>query len=178
MWPFASSSSTAQPADESACPVDAQTRAAWLASNPQGAAGPSSAGPSSPGAAAVTPQQRRDFHALSTQREVSSIPRFSRAGAPDAGGSEPDESRNWVYPSPAQFFAAMARKQQDPQAPDMDIVVPIHNAVNERAWRQICDWEAGWDASAQARCGGPQLVSFKNRQTERTWRAWGRGLMG
>jgi hypothetical protein len=28
----------------------------------------------------------------------------------------------------------MARKNHDPSAPDMKVVVPIHNAVNERAW--------------------------------------------
>lgn len=25
---------------------------------------------------------------------------------------------------------------------DMAAVVPIHNAVNERAWKLICEWEA------------------------------------
>lgn len=35
------------------------------------------------------------------------------------------------------FFEAMKRKGHDPQAADMRTVVPIHNAVNERAWAEI-----------------------------------------
>lgn len=35
-------------------------------------------------------------------------------------------------------------------------IIPIHNAVNERAWTLIKDWEG--DSSAP--CGGPKLLSF------------------
>jgi cytochrome c heme-lyase len=88
---------------------------------------------------------------LSTSREVSSIPRTN--------------NENWVYPSEAQFYAAMARKkqQQDPNALDMRVVVPIHNAVNERAWSHIREWEAGRGGEC---CGGVRLVSFKGRPGE------------
>jgi len=65
-----------------------------------------------------------------------------------------------VYPSEAQFYAAMARKDHDPKAPDMKVVVPIHNAVNERAWAHIKEWEAGRGGDC---CGGIRLVSFKGR---------------
>jgi cytochrome c heme-lyase len=41
------------------------------------------------------------------------------------------------------FFAALKRKSHDPQAADMKTIVPIHNAVNERAWMEIKAWEAG-----------------------------------
>jgi hypothetical protein len=68
-----------------------------------------------------------------------------------------------VYPSEAQFYAAMARKDHDPKAPDMKVVVPIHNAVNERAWAHIKEWEAGRGGDC---CGGIQLVSFKGRPGE------------
>lgn len=64
---------------------------------------------------------------LPTSRAVSSIPRT--------------DTENWVYPSEAQFFAAMARKQHNPQAPDMRVIVPIHNAVNERTWEAVKAWE-------------------------------------
>jgi len=65
-----------------------------------------------------------------------------------------------VYPSEAQFYAAMTRKNHDPKAPDMRVVVPIHNAVNERAWSHIQQWEA--DRGGE-HCGGIRLVSFKGR---------------
>lgn len=39
----------------------------------------------------------------------------------------------------------------------MSSVIPIHNAVNERAWTLIKAWEGNSSAS----CGGPKLLSFK-----------------
>ncbi|TFK42754.1 cytochrome C1 heme lyase [Crucibulum laeve] len=98
---------------------------------------------------------------LSTERETSSIPR-------PADG-------NWVYPSEAQFFAAMARKNHNPQAADMKTIVPIHNAVNERAWAEILKWEAGKGSEA---CGGLQLVNFKGKPRERSPRAQWKVLLG
>lgn len=56
------------------------------------------------------------------------------------------------------FFDAMARKNFSPRAADMRSIVPIHNAVNERAWAEIKSWERGQGAES---CGGPKLVSFK-----------------
>ncbi|KAF8228948.1 cytochrome c and c1 heme-lyase [Tricholoma matsutake] len=98
---------------------------------------------------------------LSTQRETSSIPKTSDA--------------NWVYPSEAQFFAAMARKNHNPQPTDMKTIVPIHNAVNERAWAEIMKWEAGRGGEA---CGGVKLVNFKGRPNERSLRARWKVLLG
>ena len=86
---------------------------------------------------------------LSTEREVSSIPQTSDA--------------HWVYPSEAQFFAAMARKNHNPQASDMKTIVPIHNAVNERAWSEVLKWEAG---KGGERCGGVKLITFKGRPND------------
>jgi cytochrome c heme-lyase len=53
-----------------------------------------------------------------------------------------DASGNWVYPSEKMFFDAMKRKGYDAREVDMKTVVPIHNAVNERAWKEIKEWEA------------------------------------
>ncbi|KAG8865260.1 Cytochrome c1 heme lyase [Tulasnella sp. 330] len=81
---------------------------------------------------------------LPTARETSSIPR--------------EDGHKWVYPSQAQFYDAMARKKHNPRAGDMQVVVPIHNAVNERAWQEVLKWEAGRGGE---KCGGVKLVSFK-----------------
>ena len=40
------------------------------------------------------------------------------------------------------FFNAMKRKSWDPKEKDMRVVVPIHNVVNEQAWKKILEWEA------------------------------------
>ncbi|KAI0374742.1 cytochrome C1 heme lyase [Pilatotrama ljubarskyi] len=98
---------------------------------------------------------------LPLDRETSSIPRVD-------GGK-------WVYPSQAQFFAAMARKNHNPNESDMKVIVPIHNAVNERAWQEIMKWEAGQGGE---KCGGVKLVSFKGRPNDRTPRARWYSLLG
>jgi len=100
---------------------------------------------------------------LSTDREVSSIPKSN------------NEEGNWVYPSEAQFFAAMARKNHNPQTADMKTIVPIHNAVNERAWAEILKWEAGKGGEA---CGGVKLVNFKGRPNDKSPRARWKMLLG
>ena len=98
---------------------------------------------------------------LPTERETSSIPRV--------------DGTNWVYPSESQFFAAMARKNHNPQASDMKVIVPIHNAVNERAWAEVMKWELGQGGE---KCGGVKLVSFKGRPGDRSPKARWKTLLG
>lgn len=69
----------------------------------------------------------------------------------------------------------MARKQHNPRASDMGVVVPIHNAVNERAWAHVLDWEQGRGGD---KCGGVKLVSFMGKPKERSPRAQWRILLG
>lgn len=125
---------------------------------------------------------------LSQTREISSIPRAisdpstlnsaERAAFPS--NSEQDTghdaaSGNWIYPSPSQFFSAMQRKGHKANPADMDSVVPIHNAVNERVWGEVKKWEEGWGSE---RCGGPKLVSFQGDSKKLTPRARWNGLLG
>lgn len=86
---------------------------------------------------------------LGTDRVISTIPRSQSAGATSSAcpvnhetetGADP-RTGNWVYPSEKMFFDAMKRKGHDTRAGDMKTVVPIHNAVNERAWKEIREWE-------------------------------------
>ncbi|KPI43907.1 Cytochrome c1 heme lyase [Cyphellophora attinorum] len=89
---------------------------------------------------------------LSQDREVSTIPRAqlrsttstSPANAETETGPHP--SGNWIYPSESQFYTAVMQKQttSDPHALATSIgaIIPIHNAVNERAWSLIRSWEA------------------------------------
>lgn len=169
------------------CPVDHRTREKWLSaasppsaphplhhSLPTPSPNPSAAGPSRPAASR-----------LGTDRVISSIPRGSvplpsseslhAPSAPDHG--PPVEAADdggtaqgkWVYPSEQQFFNAMMRKNHNPQQQDMRTVVPIHNAVNEKAWEEVLLWESG---TGSEKCGGPRLVSFSGRPQDRTPKAW------
>lgn len=94
---------------------------------------------------------------LGQDREVSTIPRSTQPGALlDTGRPSNHETEtgadartgNWVYPSEKMFFDAMKRKGHDTRAADMKTVVPIHNAVNERAWVEIKEWERPYQATA------------------------------
>jgi cytochrome c heme-lyase len=95
---------------------------------------------------------------LATDREISTIPRALplTEGKPEAAlannevESGVDKSGKWIYPSEQMFFEAMRRKNYDPKAEDMRSIVPIHNAVNERAWREILTWEKGMGGESYA----------------------------
>ncbi|KAI3622935.1 CYC3 [Malassezia furfur] len=125
---------------------------------------------------------------LSTERTVSSIPRAptsagkgdSPYGAPaqcpiphdkrdappsqasacpvqhDSGESQPG---NWEYPSPQQFYNALVRKGWETPEESVDMMVLIHNFLNERAWQEVIEWEklAGSDVSTL------QLTRFQGR---------------
>ncbi|KAM0715500.1 hypothetical protein Q7P37_008998 [Cladosporium fusiforme] len=142
--------------------------------------------PSAP-VARPTPSTRTS--ALDTQREISTIPRSlqtqgkelnaaERAALPsnaekDTGHDE--ASGNWIYPSQEMFFNAMKRKGHEAQAQDMSSVVPIHNAVNERAWTEIKKWEEGQGSES---CGGPKLVSFAGNSKALTPKARWNNFIG
>ncbi|KAL7667089.1 Holocytochrome c-type synthase [[Candida] zeylanoides] len=146
----------AAPAPE-ACPVDHSTRAAWLANAPE--AIEESATCSSDKLGAPTAPATPGSSSLPDDREVSSIPRTNT-------------NANWIYPSQKQFFDAMRRKNWDAAENDMQTIVPIHNAVNERAWSHILMWERSHSAAAQAQCGGIKLTSFRGDSKKLTPRAW------
>ncbi|KAH0164264.1 cytochrome c and c1 heme-lyase, partial [Aureobasidium melanogenum] len=183
-----------------ACPVDHETRQAWLdqakkAKSQDPPAPPPQATPSPPiptstphdlrqNMAMMSPAQRG---ALDTFREISTIPRALSAEGHDAAinthspanneqeSGVDEKSGNWVYPSEEMFFNAMKRKNYDPDAADMRTIVPIHNAVNEQAWKEIKAWEKGRGSEA---CGGPRLVSFMGQSKELTPRARFNSLLG
>jgi cytochrome c heme-lyase len=101
---------------------------------------------------------------MSHDRVISSIPRGTSGISPYPANAQNDAptsaSGNWIYPSESQFFEAVMRKQSaspEDVAASVSSIIPIHNAVNERAWSLIKAWEGN---SSQA-CGGPKLSSFK-----------------
>lgn len=191
------------------CPVDhhaaraeqkpsswSQTFSSYLWSTPSS---PSPAPTSSTPHAAAAPIQ----NGLATDRAVSTIPRtsgnLSVCPVPHGANAAPanpanhemesgmDPSGNWVYPSEKMFFDAMKRKGYDARIADMKTVVPIHNAVNERAWKEIKEWEAPYLTGSKyafpqiyldipsrtavlttPRCDGPKLDSFANKMDRMT----------
>ncbi|KAJ5113391.1 hypothetical protein N7456_001925 [Penicillium angulare] len=182
------------------CPVDHKAREVWLQQHGN------SPHPSAPGSSPEQGQTPAKMQRpLSTDREVSTIPRAGEAaagkvcpegqrqipsayassdqaashGCPSNAESETgrDEATgNWIYPSEKQFFEALMRKGNTPGstssaselATSVASIIPIHNAVNERAWQQILDWEQkapSTDPGSQ-KCGGPKLYSFRGLGVE------------
>ena len=166
MWPFSDdkkspAAATNEAAAVDKCPVDQEARKKWLPTQSSESHLLQGSGPRPPPASAD----------LSQDRVISSIPRFS-----DTEPSSNDTGK-WVYPSEKQFYTALHRKNRNPSAGDMQTVVPIHNAVNERAWSQILVWEreAG---KGGLEVEGVKLVSFKGRPKDLSPRAWIKTLVG
>ncbi|CAG8540422.1 2061_t:CDS:1, partial [Acaulospora colombiana] len=74
---------------------------------------------------------------LGTSRQLSNIPR----AIPETDKNLAKKAEVWIYPSEQMFFNAMKRKNWNPREEDMRVIVPMHNAVNEKAWREILEWE-------------------------------------
>ena len=179
MWPFTSPAPPAPAPSADGCPVDHSTRSAWLAASTSSTSSPPPSHPTQP------------LSTLSLDREISSIPRWlpptpspapedppacpARSAPSNSATSDapPAKSENWVYPSPSSFYTALQRKNREPQAKDMPIVVPIHNAVNERVWEQVLEWERV-DGGAE----GSKLVSFVGKPKELSPRARWKTLVG
>ncbi|KAJ1503790.1 hypothetical protein HMI54_007780 [Coelomomyces lativittatus] len=64
---------------------------------------------------------------LSKQRTVSSIPG--------------PHTEKWVYPSSQQFYNALLRKGKETPIDHIDIMVELHNQLNEEAWKEVLRWE-------------------------------------
>ncbi|KAF2833400.1 cytochrome c and c1 heme-lyase [Ophiobolus disseminans] len=166
-----SSTPTPQPPPAPSQPQSAVQQSCDSSSLDQSTSAPTSAG--------ILSQLR-----LATDREVSTIPRALTQQSHPTPHTRPANSErdtgadkttgNWIYPSEQMFFDAMRRKSYDPQTSDMKTIVPIHNAVNERAWHEIKQWEAGRSDA----CGGPKLASFSGLSTSLTPRARWNALMG
>ena len=144
--------------NEEKCPVPHESRDIWLKS--QGVAKNSTSVPTQDiecdsSTLPETPHYKTDVK-LPEEREVSSIPRTNSHG-------------NWVYPSQKQFYEAMIRKNWNPDAKDMETIIPIHNSINERCWNYIKLWEKNQGGDE---CGGIQLTSFKGDSKKMTPRAF------
>ncbi|CAM9956104.1 unnamed protein product, partial [Ectocarpus sp. 13 AM-2016] len=118
---------------------------------------------------------------LSTSRQRSSIPKaeFNPDHQPQK------EAEKWVYPSEQQYYNAIKRKGYKASAADMPSTLAIHNAVNEKGWEMVQEWErahaeaaATTTPAAEGRGGGgggipaPKLLRFTGRPQDTSPKAW------
>ncbi|MCJ1475213.1 Cytochrome c1 heme lyase [Lambiella insularis] len=184
----------AGPKDEPpiSCPIDPAARIAWLEKNQQARPFTSTA-PQTPIPTSAQQSRILKTRPLASDREVSTIPRADptvstttpNPSSPKVANNGQEtgsdgKSGNWIYPSERMFFEAMKRKNYDPVATDMSTIVPIHNAVNERAWKEIKDWESrySWSREENKSCGGPRLHSFSGDSKKLSPRARWNSLLG
>lgn len=98
---------------------------------------------------------------LPLERTISSIPRAtssssgevppaacpvahttSASASPAAAGAPPAAKEDqWEYPSPQQFYNALVRKGWETPEESVEMMVNIHNWLNEEAWSQVRRWE-------------------------------------
>ncbi|KAJ2850710.1 holocytochrome c synthase [Coemansia brasiliensis] len=94
------------------------------------------------------PQDKHESQSasLSTKREISTIPRA-------------DQDSQWEYPSPQQFYNALARKNMAAPEEYVDVMVDIHNFLNEGAWNEVLKWEKRHTSE----CMQPKLIRLQGR---------------
>ncbi|KAH8920199.1 cytochrome c and c1 heme-lyase [Atractiella rhizophila] len=181
MWPFTSTPAPDSPpaqspspspatATASSCPVPHHLRSSYdhpLFHPPTDT--PAAHPPQASGESERERDKGRDWRdTLSKERVVSSIP-------PGAGEA------NWVYPSPHQFYTSLVSKHPPSYTRTVppetaESIVQIHNAVNEKVWREILKWESMGGGSGGGVEGQVKLVSFRGRAGDMTprarWRSW------
>lgn len=106
---------------------------------------------------------------LSTYRSESTIPRGQEVENKPHHQLGFDSSR-WVYPSEQQVFNAMKRKGwggiEEEAIPSF---LQVHNSVNERSWRELCNWESNRGSNNHDNI---QLVRFEGRPKDLSPKAW------
>ncbi|EKX43298.1 hypothetical protein GUITHDRAFT_73289, partial [Guillardia theta CCMP2712] len=82
----------------------------------------------------------------------------------------------WVYPSEQMFYNALVRKGkgEDVGMDDVEMMVAIHNNMNEKTWRQLLVWER----MHCKQCDDPRLLRFTGRPDELSLRARVWKMMG
>ncbi|RKO98894.1 hypothetical protein CXG81DRAFT_15326 [Caulochytrium protostelioides] len=114
---------------------------------------------------------------LPVERTVSSIPRPAQSpltdpaarAAHDAPAYSGQQTTSfWEYPSPQQFYNALRRKGWETPEDKIEVMVAIHNFLNEACWDEIQRWERKYHCD----CKEPiQLVKFQGRPHQLTPKA-------
>lgn len=89
-----------------------------------------------------------------------------------------------MYPSEQQYYNAIKRKGYKASATDMPSTLAIHNAVNEKGWAMVQEWERARAEAASGGGGGagegrsaadvptPKLLRFTGRPQDTSPKAW------
>ena len=67
-----------------------------------------------------------------------------------------------------QFYNALKRKGKEAPAENIDMMVDIHNFLNEACWQEIVKWEQRFHCD----CKNLRLIKFQGRPDELSPKAW------
>ena len=92
-------------------------------------------------------------NSLPSKEQIVSLPTERVSSTIPKGGTD---GETWTYPSPQMFWNSLARKGKlgSTKEEDMEVVVAIHNDMNEGTWEKILEWE-----EVIGEEGPPKLVS-------------------
>mmetsp|Transcript_31077 Transcript_31077/g.93333 ORF Transcript_31077/g.93333 Transcript_31077/m.93333 type:complete len:360 (+) Transcript_31077:134-1213(+) len=108
---------------------------------------------------------------LPTERRMSTIPKTSE----NTPGHQRAGEGYWEYPSQQMFYNAMRRKGHEPKEEEMSTIVGMHNAVNERSWAELLEWERQLHPET---ADGVRLKSFSGDATNISPKARLRSFFG
>jgi len=96
-------------------------------------------------------------NSLPSKEQIISLPTERVSSTIPKGGTD---GETWTYPSPQMFWNSLARKGKlgSTKEEDMEVVVAIHNDMNEGTWEKILEWE-----EVIGEEGPPKLLKFTGR---------------
>ncbi|PVU95836.1 hypothetical protein BB559_002596 [Furculomyces boomerangus] len=117
----------------------------------------------------MMPELTQDKHhtqtkELSIDREISTIPRTKKVDSSNNTmlNTTDADSEYWEYPSNQQFYNALARKGMGVPEEEVDMMVQIHNFLNEGAWNEVLNWEKMHDKT----CKIHRLIKLQGRPND------------
>ncbi|CAM9750981.1 unnamed protein product, partial [Scytosiphon promiscuus] len=173
----------------------------YLTGSGGGSDGVSGPSPTAPGAAPPAAAAAAEYNAMNNEyvygqevaagQEMPLSTSRQRSSIPKADFNPDHQPKKWVYPSEQQYYNAIKRKGYKASATDMPSTLAIHNAVNEKGWEMVQEWErAHAEATAAAAEGGregergeggggggggvpaPKLLRFTGRPKDTSPKAW------
>lgn len=127
----------------------------------------------------ISDKERTNSSCSSSQTAGSNIPIIPESAMRHLGdkrteSSIPGKASKWIYPSERQFYRSTLAKGHHVDSRLVPTVVQIHNAINEKAWEKLMEYE---DMHLE-RCTRPVLAHFIGKKDELSLRARWNNLMG
>ncbi|KAK2196810.1 Holocytochrome c-c1 synthase [Babesia duncani] len=121
-------------------------------------------------------QQSKCSPASANVDRLTNLPEHVLRGLGDVReeSSIPSRDKRWLFPSERQFYKSTVAKGHRIDASLIPKIVKIHNAINEKAWEKVMEYESLHDDQ----CDKPVLSHFIGKQDTPSLRARFNTLIG